>query len=80
MSLPVLVMTLKDRSRDFVDPCLLNLHLSPDLPESEPAELQEEVQQVVAAWHAKMHVEVLPHAISAKSSSDISSGSDVSIG
>ena len=44
-----LVVTLNGRSRDFVDPQLLNLHLRPELPESGSAELQQEVQQVVAA-------------------------------
>ena len=64
MSLLVLVMTLNGHSRDFVDPRLLNLHLSPELPESGSAELRKEVQQVVAAgWHAKRNVEVLAQAI-----------------
>ena len=64
MSLLVLVVTLNGRSRDFVDPQLLNLHLSPELPESGSAELRKEVQQVVAAgWRAKMNVEVIAHAI-----------------
>ena len=64
VSLPVLVMTLNGRSRSFVDPRLLNLHLSPELPETGSAELRKEVQQVVAAgWHAKMNVEVHAHAI-----------------
>ena len=45
------------RSRDFEDPRLLNLHLSPQLPESGSAELRKEVQQVVAAgWHTKMNL------------------------
>ena len=60
----VLVMTLIGRSRDFVDPRLLKLHLSPQLPKSGSAVLQKEVQQVVAAgWYAKMNVEVPAHAI-----------------
>ena len=64
MSLLVLVMTFNGRSRGFVDPRLLNLHLSPELSESGSAELREEVQQVVAAGcHAKMNVEELAHAI-----------------
>ena len=64
MSLLVIVVTLNGRSRDFVDPQLLNLHLSPELPESGSAELRKEVQQVVAAgWRAKMNVEVIAHAI-----------------
>ena len=65
MSLLVLVVTLNGRSRDFVDPRLLNLHLRPELPESGSADLRKEVQQVVAAGeHARMNVEVLAHAIS----------------
>ena len=64
MSLPVLVMTLNGRSRGIVDPRLLNLHLSLELPESGSAELQKEVQQVVAAgWHGRINVEVHAHAI-----------------
>ena len=64
VSLPVLVLTLYGRSRDFVDSRLLNLHLRPELPESGSAELRIEAQQVVAAgWHAMMNVEVLAHAI-----------------
>ena len=64
MSLLVFVVTLNGRSRDCVDPRLLNLHLSPELPESGSGELRKEVQQVVAAgWHSKMNVEVLAHAI-----------------
>ena len=62
VSLLALVLTLYGRSREFVDPRLLNLHLSPELPEAGSAELQEEVQQVVAAgWHVMAHVEVLAH-------------------
>ena len=49
VSLLNLVMTLNGRSRDFVDPQLLNLHPRSELPESGSAELQKEVQQVVAA-------------------------------
>ena len=49
MSLLDLVVTLSGRSRDFVDPRLLNPHLRPVLPESGFAELRKEVQQVVAA-------------------------------
>ena len=57
-------MTLNGRSRDFLDPRLLNLHLRPELPESGSAELRKEVQHVAAdGWHAKMNVEVLAHAI-----------------
>ena len=57
LSLLVLVLTLNGRSRDFVDLRLLNLHLRFELPESGPAELWKEVQQVVAAgWHARMNV------------------------
>ena len=64
MSLPVLVVTLNGRSRDFVGPWMLNVHLRPELPVSGSAELQKEVQQVVAAGrHARMNVEVLAHAI-----------------
>ena len=59
-SLLVLVSPLHGRSRDFVDPRLLNLFLRPELPESGSAELLKEVQQDVAAgWHAKMNVEVV---------------------
>ena len=43
VSLPVLVMILNSRSHDFVDPRLLNLHLSPELPGS--AELRKELEQ-----------------------------------
>ena len=43
----LLVVTLSGRSRDFVGPWMLNLHLRPELPGS--AELLKEVQQVVAA-------------------------------
>ena len=58
------MVALNGCSLDFVDPRLLNLHLRPELPESGPAELLMEVQQVVAAdWHAKMNVEVLAHEI-----------------
>ena len=58
------MMTLNGRSRDFVDPRLLNLHLRLELPEAGSAELLKEVQQVVAAgWQAKMNVEVLAHEI-----------------
>ena len=61
-SLLDLVVNLNGRSRDFVDPRLLNLHLRPELPGS--AELRKVVQQVVAAGqHARMNVEVLAHAI-----------------
>ena len=64
VSLLVLVVTLNARSRHFVDPRFLNLHLSPELPESGSAELWREVQQVVATgWDAKMTVEVLAHEI-----------------
>ena len=49
VSLLALVLTLYGRSRDFVDPRLLNLHLRPELPESRSAELLKEVQKVVAA-------------------------------
>ena len=64
VSLPVLVMILNGRSHDFVDPRLLNLHLSPELPGSGSAELRKEVEQVVAAaWYAQMNVEVLAHTI-----------------
>ena len=49
VSLLDLVVTLNGRSRDFVDPQLLNLHLRSELPESGSAELRKEVQQVVAA-------------------------------
>ena len=60
----VLVSILHGRSRDFVDPRLLNLHLRPELPESGSAELLKEVQQVVSAgWRARMNVEVLAHEI-----------------
>ena len=59
MSLLVLVVTFNGRSRVFVDPQLLNLHLRPESPEA-GSELRKEVQQVVAAgWHARMNVEVL---------------------
>ena len=62
MSLLILVVTLSGRSRDFVGPWMLNLHLRPELPGS--AELLKEVQQVVAAGkYARMNVEVLAHAI-----------------
>ena len=58
VNLPVLVVTLNGRSRDFVDPQLLNLHLRPELSEF-GSELRKEIQQVVAAGlHAKMNVEV----------------------
>ena len=43
------LVTLNVRSRHFVDPLLLNLHLSPELSESGSAELWREVQQIVAA-------------------------------
>ena len=57
-------MTFNSRSRDFVDPRLLKLHLSSQLPESGFTELPKEVQQVVAAgWYAKMNVEAPAHAI-----------------
>ena len=60
----VLVVTLNARSRHFLDPRLLNLHLSPELPRSGSAEPWREVQQVAAAgWHAKMTAEVLAHEI-----------------
>ena len=65
VNLLVLVMTSDGRSRNFVDPRLLNLHLSPKLPEPGSDELQKEVQQVVAAVeHARMNVEVLAPATS----------------
>ena len=41
MSLLDLVVTLNGRSRDFVDPRLLNLHLRPEWPESGSAELRK---------------------------------------
>ena len=64
VSLFVLVVTLNDYSHDSVDPRMLNLHLSPELPEAGSAELWKEVQQVLAAgWHAEMNAEVLAHAI-----------------
>ena len=63
MSLLVLVVTFNGRSRAFVDPQLLNLHLRPESPES-GSELRKEVQQVVAVgWHVRMNVEALAHAI-----------------
>ena len=49
VSLLDLVVTLNGRSRDFVDPQLLNLHLRPELPESGSAELGKAVQQFEAA-------------------------------
>ena len=49
MSLLDLVVTLNGRSRGFVDPRFLDLHLRPELLESGSAELRKEVQQVVAA-------------------------------
>ena len=49
VSLLDLVVTLKGRSRDFVDPRLLNLHLRPESPGSGSAELRKEVQQVDGA-------------------------------
>ena len=58
VSLFVLVVTLNDYSHDSVDPRMLNLHLSPELPEAGSAELWKEVQQVLAAgWHAEMNAE-----------------------
>ena len=64
VSLLALVLTLYGRSRDFVDPRLLNLHLSPELLEAGSAELQEEAQPVVASGsHVMAHVEVLAHEI-----------------
>ena len=61
VSFLVLVVTLNVRSPHFVDPRLVNLHLSPELSESGSAELWREVQQVVAAgWHVMVHEEVLP--------------------
>ena len=48
VSLLDLVVTLNGRSRYFVDPQVLNLHLRPELSESGSAELRKEVQQVVA--------------------------------
>ena len=60
----VLVVTLNVRSRYFVYPRSLNLHLRPELPESGSADLRKEVQQVVDdGWHVMIHVEVLAHAI-----------------
>ena len=61
VSLLVLVVTLNGCSHDFVDPRLLNLHLRPELPESGSADLQKEVQRVVAAGRHAMNVELLAH-------------------
>ena len=58
------VAILNGQSRDFVVPLLLTLHPCLEYPEAGSAELQEEVEQVVAAgWHEMVHVEVLAHEI-----------------
>ena len=63
-SLLVLPVTLNSRSRDVVDPRLLDLHLRPGSPEAGRAELRQEVQKIVAVgWHARMNVEALAHAL-----------------
>ena len=49
MSFLILVVTLNGRSRDFVGPWMLNLHVRPQLPKSASAELLKKVQQVVTA-------------------------------
>ena len=63
VSLLDLVVTLNCRSREFVDPRLLNFHLRSELPDS-AVFLEDEVPQaVVVDLHARMNVEVLAHAI-----------------